>query len=168
MHTNRMRNWLGLAGFIFLFGSLASTAAAKNNLNCTIVDETGKPIAKGEMVLTAVAGGKENKRRTNDRGQVEFKGLDDGAYQIRGDVDGYVFSPSAPIELSGNVTKPCSHTLLSANAANTMLQEVLQLTQQKKIAEAEEKAKKVVETLPEESGAHYVLAVALASGGKEP
>jgi tetratricopeptide (TPR) repeat protein len=163
-----MRNGAKLAGVIFLLGSLASTAAAKNNLNCTIVDETGKPIAKGEMVLTAVNGGKENKRRTNDRGQIEFKGLDDGAYQIRGNVDGYVFSSSAPIELSGNVTKPCNHTLISANAANVMLQEVLQLTQQKKVPEAEEKAKKVVETLPEESGAHYVLAVAYASGGKEP
>jgi outer membrane protein assembly factor BamD (BamD/ComL family) len=168
VHTNKVRNLFGLAGAILLFGALASTAAAKNNLNCTVVDETGKPIAKGEIVLTAVNGGKETKRKTNDRGQVEFKGLDDGAYQVGGNVDGYVFSPSAPMNLSGNVTQPCSHTLVSTNHANTILQEVLQLTQQKKLAEAEEKGKKVVELMPEESGSHYVLAFALASAGKEP
>ena len=167
MFTKRSQNLLGWAGAICLFGSLASTAAAKNNLNCTIVDEAGKPIEKGEMVLTAVEGGKESRRKTNEKGQIEFKGLDDGAYQIRGNVDGYVSSQSPRMELSGNVTKPCNHTLISANHANAMLQEVLLLTQQKKLAEAEEKGKKVVEMLPEESGSHYVLAVAYATGGKE-
>ncbi len=167
MLTRRSQNLLGWAGIISLFGLLASTAAAKNNLNCTVVDETGKPIARGEMVLTAAAGGKENKRRTNDRGEVEFKGLDDGTYRLRGDMDGYVVSPSAPMELSGNVTKPCSYTLMSAPYANRLLEEVLQLTQQKKLAEAEQKGQRVVEILPGESGSHYVLAVVYASGGKE-
>jgi tetratricopeptide (TPR) repeat protein len=161
-----MRNLLGWTGAIVL--SLATSAAAKNNFNCLVVDEAGKPIEKGEMVLTAVDGGKENKRRTNDKGQVEFKGLDDGAYTIRGDVEGYVFSNSAPMEIAGNVTKPCNYTLVSATHANSMLQGVLNLLQQKKVAEAETSALKAVELMPEESGAHYVLAVAYATGGKEP
>ena len=134
MHTIRMRNLLGWGGAILLFGSLATSAAAKNNLNCTVVDETGKPIVKSDMVLMAVAGGKENKRKTNDKGLVEFKGLDDGAYHLRGDVEGYVFSPSPPMDLAGNVTKPCNYTLMSVNHANAMLQQVLVLVQQKKLA----------------------------------
>jgi tetratricopeptide (TPR) repeat protein len=162
-----MQNLLGWAGAIVLFGSLATSAAAKNNFKCTVVDEAGKPIAKGEMVLIAVAGGKENKRRTNDKGEVEFKGLDDGAYRIRGDVDGYVFSASAPMEIAGNITKPCDYTLISATHANAILQEVLMLLQQKKVADAEAKAMKAVEMMPDEAGAHYVLAVARATGGKE-
>ena len=112
-------------------------------------------------------GGRERKRRTNDRGQVEFKGLDDGAYKIRGNEDGYVFSQSAPMEISGDITKPCNFTLVSANYANQMLQEVLRLTQQKKLAEAEEKGMRVVEIMPEEGTSHYVLAVAYATSGKE-
>jgi tetratricopeptide (TPR) repeat protein len=162
-----MRNLLGWTGAIVLFGSLATSATAKNNFNCMIVDEAGKPIEKGEMVLVAVAGGKENKRKTNDKGQVEFKGLDDGAYQIQGNIDGYIFSKSAPMEIAGNITKPCSYTLISATHANAILQEVLMLLQQKKVADAESKAMKAVELMPEESGAHYVLAVAHATGGKE-
>lgn len=167
MDTKRFVNIFGWAGAVCLIGSLATTAAAKNDLNCTVVDETGKPIAKQDMVLAAVQGGKEAKRKTNDRGQVEFKGLDDGAYQIRGDADGYVLSKSAPMNLSGNKVHPCNYKLISATYANTLLTEVLQLTQQKKLAEAEEKGKKVVGELPEESGSHYVLAVVYASGGKE-
>lgn len=167
MYTKRMQNLLGWAGAVMLCGSLATSAAAKNNFNCTVVDETGKPIEKGEVVLSAVGGGKENKRKTNDKGQVEFKGLDDGAYQIRGNMDGYIASNSAPMEIAGNITKPCSFTLVSASHANALLQEVLGLLQQKKVAEAEAKAVKAVELMPDEAGAHYVLAVAHATGGKE-
>lgn len=167
MHTKRLLNLFGWAGAVCLIGSLATPAAAKNDLKCVIVDETGKPVAKQEMVLTAVQGGKELKRRTNDRGEVEFKGLDDGRYQIRGEMDGYVLSKSPPMNLSGNKAHPCNFKLASVNYANGLLQEVLQLTQQKKLAEAEEKGKKAVAELPEESGSHYVLSVALASAGKE-
>jgi len=167
VYTKRMRNLLGWTGAIVLFGSLATGAAAKNNFRCMIVDEAGKPIGKGEMVLIAVDGGKENKRRTNDKGEVEFKGLDDGAYVIRGDEDGYIFSNSAPMEIAGNITKPCNYTLVSAAHANAMLQEVLALLQQKKTEEAATKAMQAVELMPEESGAHYVLAVAHATAGKE-
>jgi tetratricopeptide (TPR) repeat protein len=71
------------------------------------------------------------------------------------------------MELSGNVTKPCNYALISANHANAMLQEVLTLIQQKKAAEAAAKAAKTVEMMPEESGAHYVLAVAHATSGRE-
>ena len=167
MRTKRLLHLFGWAGAVCLISSLATTAAAKNDLNCTIVDETGKPIAKQDMVLTAAQGGKELKRKTNDKGQVEFKGLDDGVYQVRGDVEGYVLSKSAPMNLSGNTAHPCNFRLASVAYANSLLQEVLNLTQQKKLAEAEEKGKKTLEVLPEESGSHYVLSVVYASAGRE-
>ena len=148
--------------------TLASTAVAKNNLNCTIVDETGKPLAKQDVVLTPAGGGKELKRKTNDQGLAEFKGLDDGSYQIRGDIPGYVTTKSAPMQLSGNANQTCTFKIASANYANGLLQEVLNLTRQRKFGEAEERAKRAIEMMPEESGAHYVLAVNYASAGKEP
>ena len=169
MHTRGVLNFFTWAGAICLIGSFGATAAAKNNLNCTFVDETGKPFAKQEFVLTAVSGGKETKRKTNDQGLAEFKGVDDGSYQVGpGDgMQGYIIYKSAPIQLSGNQTQTCTHKLLSVNYANGLLQEVLTLTQQKKLGEAEERGKRTIDLMPEESGAHYVLAVAYATGGKE-
>lgn len=169
MHTRGFVNFFTWAGAVGLVASFAATAAAKNNLNCTFVDETGKPLAKQEFVLTAVNGGKETKRRANDQGLAEFKGLDDGSYFVRPDegIQGYVIHKSANIQLSGNQTQTCTHKVLSVNYANGLLQQVLTLTQQKKLGEAEERGKVAVELMPEESGAHYVLAVAYATGGKE-
>ena len=167
MSIKRMQKLFGWAGAVCLVATFASTAFAKNNLNCTIVDETGKPLAKQEVVLVPVSGGKETKRKTNDQGVAEFKGLDDGSYQVRGAIDGYVIGKSAPIQLSGNSTQTCTYKIASVNYANGLLQEVLNLTRQRKFTEAEERGKRAIELLPEESGAYYVLAVAYASAGKE-
>ncbi len=167
MLTNRVRNLLGWAGAILLLGSLASTAAARNNFDCTVVDENGNPIQDGEMVLTEVRNGRERERDTNDDGRVEFRGLDDGAYRIRGNVDGYIVSDSPPMEISGDITKPCNYTLVSVNHANAMLQRVQTLTRQRNLEEAEAEGLKAVELMPEEASAHFVLSVAYASGGKE-
>ena len=167
MFTNRVQNLLGWAGAILLLGSLASTAAARNNFDCTIVDENGTPIQDGEMILTEVRNGRERDEDTNDDGRVEFRGLDDGAYRIRGNVDGYIASDSAPMEISGDITKQCNYTLVSVDHANAMLQRVQVLTRQRNLEEAEAEGLKVVELMPEEASAHFVLSVAYASGGKE-
>src|SRR5581483_6561236 len=131
-----------------------------------VVDENNQPIAKQEFVLTS-ANGKEQKKKTNDKGEAKFGGLDDGAYTLHGQIAGYVAAKSEPMEVSGNSEKPCKMTLVSANYANAKLQEVMQLIQQKKLPEAEAAAKKVVEMMPAEGAAHYVLAVAYAYSGKE-
>ncbi|OFW27639.1 MAG: hypothetical protein A3J28_11585 [Acidobacteria bacterium RIFCSPLOWO2_12_FULL_60_22] len=167
MHTKQLQKLLGWAGLFCLAWAFAPTAAAKNTLNCTIVDENSKPLAKQEVMLVALADGKEFKRKTNDQGVAEFKGLEDGSYQVRGDIPGYVISKSPPIALSGNTTKPCTHTLMSATFANALFQEVQQLLNQRKFGEAQEKAKKAVELLPNEAGSHYLLAAAYAYQGKE-
>lgn len=167
MFTNRVQSLLGWTGAILLLGSLASTAAARNNFDCTIVDENGTPIQDGEMILTEVRNGRERDEDTNDDGRVEFRGLDDGAYRIRGNVDGYIASDSAPMEISGDITKQCNYTLVSVDHANAMLQRVQVLTRQRNLEEAEAEGLKVVELMPEEASAHFVLSVAYASGGKE-
>ena len=155
------------AAVFCLSGVLTGTAQAKNNLTCTIVDQTGNPLVKQEVVLTSNAGGKEQKKKTNDQGLVEFKGLDDGSYHLRGEIPGYVMSQSAPIELSGNKTHSCTHTIASVEYANALFQEIQQLLTQKKFAEAEERASKAAAVLPNESGVHYLLAVARAYQGRE-
>ncbi len=152
---------------VCLAWALGTAAQAKNELNCTIVDEAGNPVAKQEMVLASTRDGKEWKKKTNDKGLVEFKGLEDGSYQLRGQAEGYLFAKSAPIELTGNVQKPCQHTLPSVNFYNTLLQDVLNAVKEKKFSVAEEKGKKAVELSPQEAGAHYVLSVSYASQGRE-
>jgi tetratricopeptide (TPR) repeat protein len=149
-----------------LSASLAPLADAKNEFNCTITDEKGAPVAKQEMILNDAAG-KEWKKKTNDKGQVEFGGLDDGAYNIRGNVEGYLVSKSPAMDISGNAKKPCAYTLMSVDYANSVLTEVQALLQAKNYAGAQEKGKKAVELLPNESAGHYMLAVAYAYTGNE-
>lgn len=143
----------------------ASQAGAKNTLTCTVVDESDKPVGKQEFTV-ASASGKSKKAKTNDQGEVKFSGLDDGSYTVSGEIQGYVQSKSAPVELSGNAEKTCKYTLVTAQYANAKLQEVMQLVQQKKLAEAEATAKKLTEMMPGEASAHYVLSVAYAYEGK--
>ena len=151
---------------------LAGTAAAplaqaKNSLRCTVKDQAGNPLPKIEMVLTPIGNGKEKKEKTNDGGVVQFKGLDDGSYELRGNVDGYLFATSAPIELSGNAVKSCEHVLPSAEYFDGLLQAALESVRQRKFAVAEEKGKEALNLSPQEAAAHYVLAVAYATQGKE-
>ena len=138
---------------------------AKSTVTCAVVDETDKPVAKQEFTLASAAG-KTKKGKTNDQGEVKFTGLDDGSYTLSGEIQGYVESKSAPIEVSGNAEKTCKYTLVSATFANAKLQEVMQLVQQKKLADAEAAAKKITDMMPGEASAHYVLSVAYAYEGK--
>jgi tetratricopeptide (TPR) repeat protein len=148
-----------------LLGLLAPLGTAKNEFKCTVVDEKGTPIAKQEFILTGA--GKEFKKKTNDKGQVEFGGLDDGSYQLQGTIEGYVLSKSSPMEIAGNVEKPCTYTLMTAAYANSLLMEVQGLLQKKDYPAAQEKGKKTAEMLPNESAAHYMVAVAYAYTGNE-
>jgi tetratricopeptide (TPR) repeat protein len=158
--------FLMLAVPVSLAFAIVPQAQAKNTLNCTVVDETGKPVAKQEFILTSDKG-KQSKKKTNDQGEAKFTGLDDGAYTIMTETPGFVASKSLPMEVSGNAEKPCKYTLVSATVANAKLQEVTQLVQQRKFADAETNAKKLLEMLPGEGAAHYVLALAYAYEGKQ-
>ena len=137
MKVANTNNRLALATAFCMAAIWAGTAQAKNTLNCTIVDHAGSPIPKQEVVLTSSGNGKEWKKKTNDKGLVEFKGLDDGSYVLRGEVAGYLFAKSAPIQLSGNTVAPCNHTLPGVDFYNALLQETLQAVKEKKFPVAE-------------------------------
>ena len=144
-----------------LLWACGPSAQAKNTLNCTVADEDGKPVAKQEFMLTS-AGGKQVKKKTGDQGEVKFTGLDDGSYTLGGEG-----SVPGKFEVAGNTEVACKFTVVSAAAANSKLQEIMQLVQAKKYAEAEEKSKKLVLIMPSEGASHYVLAVAYAFQGNE-
>ncbi|MBI4443256.1 MAG: tetratricopeptide repeat protein [Acidobacteria bacterium] len=156
---------VGMAA-LFLMVVLAPSAEGKNTLRCTIVDEAGNFLQKGEMVLQSAGNAKEWKQKTNDKGIVEFKGLDDGSYQLRGNLPGFLFATSAPIELAGNEVESCQHTLPSVEFYNALLQGALQAADQKKFAEAEQKGNQAVALSPQEGVAHYALALTFAAQGK--
>ena len=63
---------LTLALLCILAGAIAR---ADNTLNCTLQQQDGIPAAKLELVLTNTASNKQWKKKTNDKGIVEFKGL---------------------------------------------------------------------------------------------
>lgn len=150
-----------LAAPFCLAWTMAPPAQAKTNLTCTVVDESGKPLAKQEITLTSSAG-KQQKKKTNDQGEVKFGGVDDGSYTV-----GAEGAVAGKVDVTGNAEQPCKYVALSAAFANSKLQEVMQLVQNKKYEEAEDAAKKLVEMMPGEGAAHYVLAVAYAYEGKE-
>ncbi len=178
------------AVLLTLAGVMAPQSWAKGGLNCTVVDETDKPIAKQEFILTSAAG-KQSKKKTNDQGEVKFSGLDDGSYTLNGEIQGYVTGKSAPMEVSGNAEKPCKFTLVSATYANTKLQAVMQLVQEasqflqqavrltgddakkksqeaaEKFKSAEQTGKALIQLMPGEAAGHYVLSVVYAYQGNE-
>ena len=152
---------------LFLLVVLAPSAEGKNTLRCTVVDEAGNLVQKGgEMVLQSISTAKEWKQKTNDKGIVEFKGLNDGSYQLRGNLPGFLIATSAPIELAGNQVESCQHTLPSVEFYNALLQGALQAADQKKFAEAEQKGKQAVALSPQEGVAYYALALTYAAQGK--
>ncbi|MBI2816974.1 MAG: tetratricopeptide repeat protein [Acidobacteria bacterium] len=157
---------LVIALMFCLAWAVSPRAQAKNTLICTMVDESDKPIAKQEFTLTSESG-KQHKKKTNEQGEAKFGGLDDGTYTLSSEIPGFVEGKSAPMEVSGNAEKPCKYTLVSAAYANGRLKEVMSLIQQKKFAEAEATSKKLVEMMPGEGAAYYVLAVTYAYEGKE-
>ena len=114
----------------FLALAFVPVAQAKNTLRCTVVNEAGNPLEKQELRVTLTQTGKEWKRKTNKKGEVQFKGLNDGTYQIEGhELQGYFAKPTDPVELSGNIEKPCKQTFYSLNYLNQILTDSNQAVQ---------------------------------------
>jgi tetratricopeptide (TPR) repeat protein len=146
-------------------GFLSPAARADNTLRCTIVDEAGKPSEKVEVVLTLAATGKQWKKKTNDKGEVEFKGLDDGTYNLQGLVSGYLLTKAGDIQLSGDATKTCNPVFVSVNALNALITDSNQAVRSGNVDVALQKAQAAVEMAPSIAQTHFVLAVAQAKKG---
>jgi len=159
------RSLLALAILFSLIGAFAPAARADNSLNCTLVDDAGNPVQKLEVVLTLASTGKEWKKKTNDKGLVEFKGLQDGSYRFEAALDGYILSTTDPIALSGNAAKTCTQKFVSINRVNQLLTEATESVRGQKYDVALEKGKAAVELAPNVPNTHFVLALAYAKKG---
>jgi len=140
-------------------------ARADNKLNCTLLDDTGKPPEKIEVVLINTASNKQWKKKTDDKGMVEFKGLPDGTYRLEGAVQGFLLTKADGIELAGNAAKTCSPVLVSVNKLNELLSGSMDAARNAKPDVAIEKAKAAVELAPTIPQTHNMLAVAYATKG---
>ena len=78
MNIHRLIKTLGAAAFSIVF---ALSLQASNQLKCTVTNSAGETAEKNvELLLTHTASGRDWKKKTNDKGQVEFKGLPDGTF----------------------------------------------------------------------------------------
>jgi len=159
LKTAIRNSWIVLA-LACMASSFTTLAQAKGTVTCTVLDDSGQPVAKKDIVLTS-SGGKQTKKKTNEQGEVKFTGVEDGAYSIA--LDGAV---PGRVEVSGADT-PCKYNALSAATANAKISGVMDLIKERKYPEAEAEAKKVVDLMPGEATAHYALAVAYAYTGNE-
>jgi len=153
---------LTLALLCILAGAIAR---ADNTLNCTLQQQDGIPAAKLELVLTNTASNKQWKKKTNDKGMVEFKGLPDGTYRMDGEMPGFLLTKATGIELSGNTTKTCSPVFVSINVLNQLLTEANEAARTGKTDVAIEKGKAALEMAPGIPNTHIVLAIAYAKKG---
>ncbi len=156
----------GLVVLSFLALAMVPVAQAKNTLRCTVVDEAGNPLEKQELRVTLTQTWKEWKRKTNKKGEVQFKGLNDGTYQIEGhELQDYFAKPSDPVELSGNVTHPCNLTFVTLDYMNRLLQSGIQSVRERNYELAVDKGKEAVVLSPNTAQGHYVVSIGYAAQG---
>jgi tetratricopeptide (TPR) repeat protein len=146
---------------------LGTFARADNSLNCTLQQEDGLPAVKLEVTLTNTASNKQWKKKTSDKGMVEFKGLPDGTYRLEGEMQGYMLTNADGLELSGNANKTCSPVFVSINKMNQLLNDAMEAVRTNKLDVAIEKSKAAIAMAPSIPEAHNMLAVAYAYSGNE-
>ncbi|HWP85869.1 MAG TPA: tetratricopeptide repeat protein [Terriglobia bacterium] len=151
-----------------LLGLGGPVAEAANSLKCIVTQQDGVPAAKIEMILIHNTTAKEWKKKTNDKGEVEFKGLPDGAYHLEGALQGFLLTKASDIELSGNVNKTCGPVFVSINVLNQLLTEANNATRSGNPDAAIEKGKTALELAPNIANPHIVLAIAYAKKGMVP
>ena len=156
----------GLVVLSFLALAMVPVVQAKNTLRCTVVDEAGNPLDKQELLVTLTQTGKEWKRKTNKKGEVQFKGLNDGTYQIEGyELQDYFAKPSDPVELSGNVTHPCDLTFVTVNYMDQLLQGGLLAARERKYDLTIEKGNEAISWSPNMAQGYYVVSLGYAAQG---
>jgi tetratricopeptide (TPR) repeat protein len=154
---------------IFAAATLAAVLApalrADNTLQCVVTDDAGAPAAKIEFVLTSAAQNKEWKKKSNDKGQIEFKGLKDGKYDLEGAMDNHLLAKSKGLEISGNKVNTCAPVFVSVTKLNTMLQAANASMVAGKNDEAIAKADEILAIVPDLPNPLVIKAVAQANKG---
>jgi Carboxypeptidase regulatory-like domain/Tetratricopeptide repeat len=148
-----------------LFSLTGPIAKASNTLQCTVTQQDGAPVEKIELLLTGSASDKQWKKKTNGKGEVEFKGLPDGTYHIQGAMQGFLLTKATGIELSGNTTKSCAPVFVSVNVLNQLLTDANNAARSGNPDLAIEKGKAAIEMAPDVPNSHIVLAIAYAKKG---
>ena len=81
-----------------LAAAMTPALRADNTLQCTITTDAGEPAVKVEFVLKNPELNKEWKKKSNDKGQIEFKGLKDGKYNLEGGMDNHMLVKAKGLE----------------------------------------------------------------------
>lgn len=151
---------------VLLFSLAGPLARAANTLKCIVTQQDGLPVQKDiELILTVSGSDKEWKKKTNDKGEVEFKGLPDGTFALEGIVQGFLLTKASGIELSGNVNKTCSPVFVSINVLNQLLTDANNATRSGNPELAIEKAREAEALAPSVPNTHIVMAIAYAKKG---
>jgi tetratricopeptide (TPR) repeat protein len=154
------------AALAFVFcGLLVSLARAENSLSCTVQQEGGPPVAKLDVTLTNKSSNKQWKKKTNDKGEVEFKGLPDGTYKLEGAMQGSLLTNADGIDVSGNAAKTCTPVFVSISKLNDLLNASMAAAKSGKSDDAIDKAKAAVAMAPSVPEAQNMLALAYATKG---
>ena len=165
---NRPAGWRRAAvtaALAFVTCGLVSLARADNTLTCTLQQDGGTPAAKLDVTLTNKTSSKQWKKKTSDKGEVEFKGLPDGTYKLEGAMQGFLLTNADGIDLSGNATKTCSPVFVSISKLNDLLNAAMAAAKAGKSDDALDKAKAAVAMAPSVPEAQNMLALAYATKG---
>ncbi len=138
---------------------------ADNSLQCTIKTDSGEPAIKLEFILKNAEQAKEWKKKTNDKGEVEFKGLKDGKYDLDGGMDNYMMTKAKGLVIAGNKVNTCAPVFVSVGRLNTLLQAANTLMISGKNDEAIAKSDEILLIAPELPNPLVIKAVSQANKG---
>lgn len=162
MKISKLTGILSIAALAIV---LTPALRADNTLQCTVTDDSGAPAAKVEFILRSAAQNKEWKKKANDKGQVEFKGLKDGSYDLEGGMENYLLTKGKGLALSGNTVKNCAPVFVSLGKLNTMLNAANTSMISGKNDEAIAKSDEILALAPDLPNPMVIKAVALANKG---
>ena len=148
-----------------LFMGMSPALWADNTLQCTIKNDAGEPTAKAEFTLKSPEQNKEWKKKTNDKGKIEFKGLKDGKYNLEGGLDNHLLTKAKGIEVSGNKVNTCTPVFVNVGKLNTLLNSANTAMISGKNDEAIAKSDEILAIAPDLPNPMVIKAVALANKG---
>lgn len=147
-----------------LAAAMAPGLYADNTLQCTVTTDAGEPAAKVEFILKNEQN-KEWKKKSNDKGQIEFKGLKDGNYNLEGGMDNHLLTKAKGLQISGNKVNTCSAMFVNIGKLNTMLNAANTAMIAGKNDEAIAKSDELLALAPDLPNPMVIKAVALANKG---
>ena len=154
-----------MASAALVAAAMTSPLWADNTLQCTIKNDAGEPAVKQEFILRSPEQNKEWKKKTNDKGEIEFKGLKTGKYNLEGGWDNHLLTKAKGLEISGNKVNTCAPVFVNVGKLNTLLSNANTLMIGGKNDEAIAKSDEILAIAPDLPNPMVIKAVALANKG---